>query len=469
MEDWQGCLEPQCQQALLVARDEVVKRGGAVITAEDFLLAMLDEVDAVAPFLKRQGVDFDELVRTIQGEQPIVAEVHGDGDLSSQLIYWISATREVIESPWLNWSQLLRGLVSCAERLQDKAYVAVLELVTTWPDKGGSASREQNTNTLGHTPLTIVEPGWLALAEDVAVSLSSNKTGLIWVQGERGSGKTAWLQSLLDTPGLFWVQIDLRRQAEVVAQEQPAVPSQGEEAYGWPVLVLDNVSPLELLELMAQPNGVARELVSGWCGPILLLAPCAESDTDGEQRLSHLLGRTLEVVTMPPVSTGQRRAILTAHQPLIEKRFNVEVALAAVEYAATRQSRCVASPGGMLEWVRRAAARLQMFASRGPLESVALAGRQDVARRQSLVSAARGESFHNDDPEMQDLELSRAASEVLWHERQRSGTLRRLTVDDLRQELERWLAAAPEPVHYVRQYEQQHGDTLGAGSGNIHS
>ncbi|MEP3588191.1 MAG: hypothetical protein ABJM19_05555 [Marinobacter sp.] len=469
MEDWQGCLEPQCQQALLVARDNVGKRGGSVITAEDFLLAMLDEVDAVAPFLRRQGVDLDELVRTVQGEQPIVAEVHGDGDLSSQLIYWISATREVIDGPWLNWSQLLRGLVTCAERLQDKAYVAVLELVGVWPDEGLSSARARDTNTSEYVPLTVVESSWLALAEDVAVSLAANKTGLIWVQGERSSGKTTWLQSLLGTPGLYWVQVDLRRQAEVMALEQPAVPSQSEKACGWPVLVLDNVSPLELLELMAQPNGVARELVSSWCGPILLLAPCAGSDVGGEQRLNHLLGRTLEIVPLPSVSTAQRRAILTAHQPLIEKRFGVEIALSAVEYAATRQSRCVASPGGMLEWVRRAAARLQMFASRGPLESIALAGRQEVARRQSLVSVARGESFSHDDHDAQDLELSKAAAEVRWHERQRAGTLRRLMVDDLRQELERWLAAEQEPVHYVRQNKQQHGDTLGAGSGNIHS
>ncbi|MBR9870872.1 MAG: hypothetical protein GYB26_07020 [Gammaproteobacteria bacterium] len=469
MEDWQGCLEPQCQQALLVARDSVDKRGGSVITAEDFLLAMLDVIEPIAPFLKRQGVDFDELIRTIQGEQPIVVEVHGDGDLSSQLIYWISATREVVDGPWLSWSQLLRGLVTCAERLQDKAYVAVLELVGFWPDDSEVPAQARGVTGQELVPLILVEPSWLKLAEDVAVALAANKTGLIWIEGERGSGKTAWLQSLLDTPGIYWVQVDLRRQAEVMAVEQPTVPSQSEEVFGWPVLVLDNVSPAGLLELMALPNGVARELVTGWQGPIVLLAPNEGGDAGGEQRLSHLLGRTLEVISMPAVGRAQRRAILTAHQPLIEKRFNVEIALSAVEYAATRQSRCVAAPGGMLEWVRRAAARLELFASRGPLESAELAGRQEVSRRQALVAMARGESFSGEDKDLKNVELERAAAEVLWHERQRSGTLRRLTVDDLRQELERWLAAAPEPVHYVRQCEQQHGDTLGAGSGNIYS
>src|SRR5690606_24140727 len=90
MDDWQACLAPQCQAALLKARENVAGRGGTVITVEDFLLSLLDTSADVVPFLKRQGVDLDELVRTIQGEQPIVAEVYGDGDLSSQLIYWIS-------------------------------------------------------------------------------------------------------------------------------------------------------------------------------------------------------------------------------------------------------------------------------------------------------------------------------------------------------------------------------------------
>ncbi len=430
---------------------------------------MLDVIDTVAPFLKRQGVDFDELIRTIQGEQRIVAEVHGDGDLSSQLIYWISETREVVGGPWLNWSQLLRGLVTFAECLQDKAYVAVLELVNVWPDDVGSPAQMRGVRGLEPVPLTVLEPSWLALAENVAVALAANETGLIWVQGEHGNGKAAWLQLLLETPGLCWVQLDLRRQAEIMALEQPAIPQQSGRGLGWPVLVLDNVSPVALLELMAQPNGVAREVVSGWQGPILLLAPDEGGDTGEEQRLSHLLGRSLDVVPMPAVSTAQRRAILTAHQPLIEKRFNVEITLSALEYAATRQSRCVALPGGMLEWVRSAAARLEIFANRGPLESVALTGTQDVFRRQLLVSMARGEEGIDEDLDLKDLELARAAAEVLWYERQRAGSLRRVMVEDLRQELERWLAAGPEPVQYVRQCEQQHGDTLGAGSGNLYS
>ena len=469
MEDWQGCLAPQCQQALVRARENVAGRGGSVITAEDFLLALLEVASPIAPFLKRQGVDLDELVRTIQGEQPIVAEVYGDGDLSSQLIYWISATRETTDTPWLDWPQLFRGLVTCAERLQDKAYVAVLELVGHWPSDPQSSVLPTPPLKPATLPVTVIERSWLELAEEVAVALSANRDGLIWLQGERGSGKTAWLQALLEMPGLSWVQVDLRRQAEIMAFDQPAVPPADNDQPRWPALVLDNMSPPELLELMLQPNGVARELVTGWHGPILLLAPAEERDLAEEVRLVRLLGREMEVTSLPGVSAAQRRAILMAHQPLIEKSFNIQISAAGLEYAASRRSRCVSAPGGMLEWVRRAAARLDMFASRGSLEALAVAGRHDILRRQSLVALARGEDVNDSGQDLRDLEIEQAAAEVVWHERHRGGTLRKLMVEDLRQELERWVAARPGPVHYVLHCEQQHGDSLGAGSGNLYS
>lgn len=469
MEDWQGCLAPQCQQALVQARENVVSRGGSVISAEDFLLSLLDVASPIAPYLKRQGVDLDELIRTVQGEQPIVAEVRGDGDLSSQLIYWISATREATETPWIDWPQLLWGLVSCAERLQDKAYVAVLELVNQWPTDSQSRLLPTVPSQQRVLPVTITEPAWLELAEDVVVALSANQNGLLWIKGERGSGKTTWLQMLRDTPGFAWLQIDLRRHAEVMAFDQPVMPSQDCDEHHWPTLVLDNVSPPELLELMLQPNGVARELIIGWHGPILLLAPGESRDHAEETRLTRLLGRELDVMTMPGVGVMQRRAILSVHQPHIEKAFNIQISAAALEYAASRRSRCVSGPGGMLEWVQRAARRLDLFASRGSLEAVAAAGRKDVLQRQSLMALARGEEWADTWQGVIDLDIEQAAAEVVWHERDRAGTLRILQIEDLRQELERWVAARPGPVHYVLHCEQQHGDSLGAGSGNIYS
>ncbi len=185
MEDWQGCLSPECQTALLMARENVGRRGGgSVITAEDFLLALLDAIPPAIPppFLQRQSIDLDELVRTIQGEQPIVTEVVGDGDLSSQLIYWIASARESAEvPPWLDWPVLLKALTSQCERLQDKAYVAVLELVTCWPSAHDVPVPTSDARFVA--PVSIAEPAWLALVEDVAVALAANPEALIWVRG----------------------------------------------------------------------------------------------------------------------------------------------------------------------------------------------------------------------------------------------------------------------------------------------
>ena len=105
----------------------------------------------------------------------------------------------------------------------------------------------------------------------------------------------------------------------------------------------------------------------------------------------------------------------------------------------------------------------------GSVSAAALEGEKDVWHRQSLVALARGEDCHFPEHKAEALMIEQAAADVLWHERQRAGTLRRLLVEDLREELERWVAARPGPVHYVRHCEQLQGESLGAGSGNLHS
>src|SRR5690554_2073385 len=157
MDDWQACLSPACQAALVQARDSVDRRGGTVITAEDFLLALLDAIPDIAPFLKRQGVDLDELVRTIQGEQPIVTEVRGDGDLSSQLIYWIAGARENYEAPWLEWPHLLPQLASGSERLQDKGHVGFRDVVSHWPAQPAGPFGSRAAVASGATPIALVD------------------------------------------------------------------------------------------------------------------------------------------------------------------------------------------------------------------------------------------------------------------------------------------------------------------------
>ncbi|WP_417565589.1 hypothetical protein [Marinobacter sp.] len=474
MEDWQGCLDPQCQTALVRARDSVEHRGGSVVTVEDYLLALLDSGPVIPRFLRSRGVDMDELIRTIQCEQPIVTEVGGEGQLSSQLMYWFAAARETCESPWLGWAQLLETLVRHTERLQGKAYVAVLELVARWPDQ--TEEREPPPiDESQRAPVVVTDSAWIELADDVAVSLQASPSAMAWVRGERGSGKTAWLQSLLSAFEQDYVELDLRREAEIMASDLLVLPERvgnGEfpgDRSRWPVLVLDNVSPADLVALMESPGGLACALVLQWAGPILLLGPDEPGTGHGAMMLQHRIGRTLDTFDMPVSSVVQRKAILIAHQAAIEKRWNVQIPAPVIRFVSSRYSRCVSTPGGMLQWLERAAARLNLFAHRGPTDAVALSGQSDTLRRQSLVALARKESVEDIETSLVEIQLQRVAAEVAWHERKAAGTLRQLCIEDLRQELERWVAARRGPVHYVRHCGQQDGDSAGAGPGNLYS
>ncbi|EDM49600.1 hypothetical protein [Marinobacter algicola] len=468
MEDWQGCLSPLCQTALQRARDSVAQRGGYAITVEDFLLALLDGEPAICGFLRSRGVDIDELTRTIQCEQPIVTEVGGEGQLSSQLMYWFSSARELSNAPWLDWPILLSVLTRNAERLQEKAYVAVLELVDRWP----AADDQQHvaeTSDEGDAPVVITDLEWLELAEDVSITLASVPGALVWVRGARGTGKTSWLQALLPFLYCGFIRLDLRNETEVMASENPAIPAKGIDRKDYPALVLDNVSPVDLAAMMAPEFSVARNLVTGYPGPVVMLGPDSPEADAAVGQLERCLGRDFDIFDMPGTSSSQKVAILTAHQSAIEKRWNIELSPALIRYAASSRSRLVGSPGGMIQWVERAAARLNLFAERGPIESVALAGRTDTVRRQSLVAMARQQPTEALERSLESLAVERAAAEVAWHERKAEGTLRTLKMDDLRHELERWVAARPGPVHYVVHCDQPAGETEGAGSRNLHS
>ncbi|MCG7201561.1 hypothetical protein MD273_17625 [Marinobacter pelagius] len=474
MEDWQGCLDPQCQAALLRARDNVSGRGGAAITAEDFLLALLDTDPSITRYLRGCGVDLDELTRTIQCEQPIVTEVGGEGLLSSQLIYWLASAREVCARTWLSWPHLLGTLARHADRLEGKAYVSLLEQVPNWPELAESKP-SRDIEIERRVPLAITDPEWIELADDVAVTVMACSGALVWIRGPRGAGKSCWLQYLLPLLEHDYVEIDLRQEAELMASDLPVVPAaetgNGEKdcAASWPLLVLDNVSPVDLLALMDTPGRVASELLAGWSGPVLLLGPEGPDDATAVEATERRLGRCLDVFDLPSPSETQRRAILTAHQAVIEKQWNIHLPNAVIDYVASGRSRCVTTPGGMLEWVGRAAARLSLFARRGPAEAAALAGQADTLRRQGLVAMARQESVEELEQSLRELELQQAAAEVIWRERKADGTLHRLSEEDMRHELEQWVAARPGPVHYVLHCDQQHGDSVSAGSGNLHS
>ena len=436
MEDWQGCLSPLCQTALQDARRHVLDRGGHAITVEDFLLALVDCAPGLSNLLRRQGVDLDELTRTIQCEQPIITVVHGEGLLSSQLLYWFSAARECLSGPWLEWSGLLRVLVHGADRLAGKAYVAVLEQVSAWPEHESLSSGVDDTSAARSSvcPVVVTDLAWLQLAEDLAVSLAARPQALVWLCGPDGAGKTTWLQALAPSLQTGFLTLDLRREAEVMASEAPVFPVDSPE--NPPLLILDNISPDDLLVLCRDPGGVARQIVPAHRGPILLVSP--PTGGNGVSELESWLGRRLERVDMPVSGASQLQAIVTAHQARIERQWGVELTERALRFAGPAAALAGMTPGQAIEWLSRAAARVALMAERGPCEREQLAGELDTLNRQMLVAVARNQSTVVIDQALEALSIEQAAIEVDWHERRARGTLCQVTVADLEYERQRW-------------------------------
>ncbi|GHD51276.1 hypothetical protein SAMN05216429_101111 [Marinobacter persicus] len=472
MEDWQQCLAPDCQSALVLARDTVARHGGYVITAEDFLLALLYSVPALAPFLVRQGVDLDELVRTIQAEQPIVSEVHNDGQLSSQLVYWLSRAREVTPSAWLQWPQLLQVLAHDCERLQDRAYVAVLELVRRWPHKPEEKSPEEGEPEGRHpVPLAMPDMAWQRLAEDITVALATRPRSLAWLHGPEGAGKTTWLMLLQKTPALGKVFLDARSEADVCGclRDLHVWPASGEDLRSR-LLVLDHTSPSALLALLGSVSSGLSELLYCWPGPVLLISRRQRPDSRVLQRLSLLLARDCPVYCTPEVSGEQLRAVASLHQPTIELRHKVQLSAGALNFAASHAADGKMTPGTLLQWLEQAAARQNLFASRGPLESLALDARQQALQSRFLLAMARGdEPCQELETSLKFLEQRLAREDLRWQARKHNGTLRILLTEDLEAEPMPWLAGTDGPVHYTPDNKLTQGETAGARPGNLHS
>lgn len=445
MEDWQGCLSPSCQVALVNARQHVENRSGCAITAEDFLLALLDADPRLLTVLKAHGVEQDELIRTIQCEQPIVSTLAGEGLLSSQLVYWFALAREQTGDAWLDWPLLMKVLIHGAERLQGKAYVAVLEQVVDWGQElSVIGCGESSSAPVSPAPVVVTDTGWLGLAQDVVVAMMASPQSIVWLSGNRGAGKSAWLQSLLPMLPWGYVCVDLRRETEVMASREPLMPAGPGEA---PTLILDNMSPGQLMDFLNRDGHLAQQLVPDFPGPVLLLGHGGGDDRQACEDLACHLGRPVERFRLPGVTGCQLLAVAVAHQPRIEKRWQVELSPGAVHCAARLAARDKLTPGGTLALLERAAVRVALYAERGPLDSQGIAGEENSLRRQLLVAMARHHELGKLEKSLHELALQRAASEVSWHERKAAGNLRRVLVDDVVDEMSRHpMAVSPEPV-----------------------
>ncbi|MDX1457014.1 MAG: hypothetical protein R3276_05455 [Marinobacter sp.] len=435
MEDWQGCLSPSCQAALRHAQQSVEGRGGYAITVEDFLLSLLDCEPSLVPFLKQHGVDQDELVRTIQCEQPIVTSVSGEDVLTSQLQYLFSMAREQHSGPWLHWPALLQALTESSERLQGKAYVAVLEQVGAWPVENSESVSATPKRAGESPPIVVSDSNWLSLAEDIAVAMTADPKALVWLSGEAGAGKTSWLESLIPLlPDV--IRFNLRAEREETAIAGLDAPVERTSEARLPALLLDQVSPADLVEILSLREHLASQFLPAYDGPMLLVSRSGPDDQASVHCLQRLLGRSLSRYPFPAPSKAQLLAVLTAHQPRIEKRWGVEVCLEVLPMMAKALARTEATPGQALDWLERTAARLAIRADKGPWEARRLAAEEAVLRRQQLVALARNAPVTELDSALQQLSVESAACEVSWEERRAAGALRQVTIADVLAERE---------------------------------
>lgn len=315
-------------------------------------------------------------------------------------------------------------------------------------------------------PVVITDSAWYCMADDIAVALASAPRGLIWVTSERGAGKTAWLHALMPAMRTDFYLADLRNAQETLEILEQLQSYSNYLQGTMPTLILDNLSPADLMSLLATPGHPARQLVSDYNGPMLLLSPEEDDDSVAGRRLERLMGRVLVRHDLPLSSRAQNLAILVAHRPVIEARWNVRITDGAMALASSGVH-YRASPGQVVEWLERAAARVSVVAEEGPAECRRLRSEVDTLQQRIDSNVDTGEPVEDLVQERDQLSLELTASEVDWLERQARGTLRQVFPDDVRAELESLTGTSDHPDLHVP--NNVPGGARSAGSGNLRS
>lgn len=315
-------------------------------------------------------------------------------------------------------------------------------------------------------PVVITDSAWYRLADDLAVALASSPRGLIWVTGERGSGKTAWLQALMPAMRTDFYLMDLRDQQETTAVLEQLQSYSNHLQGTLPTLLLDNLSPADLMALLAEPDHPARHLIPNHNGSVLLLGPEQEDDPVAARRLERIMGRSLVRHDLPASSRTQNQAILVAHRPVIEARWKVRITDAAMGLAVSGLH-YRATPGQVVEWLERAAARVAVVADEGPAECRRLHAELHTLARRIEANRETGEPVERLEQELEQRSLELTAAEVDWFERQSRGTLRQVFPEDVRAELESLTGSSDHPDLHVP--SDVAGGARRAGSGNLRS
>lgn len=458
MDQWQGCLAPVCQIALQRAHGTVVQRGGEVVTPEDLLLALLDVDTALVPFLSRWGIDLDELIRTIQCEQPLAPHPSQEVGLSTALVDWLASARDLYESPWLNTHHLLSTLVCAAERFQDKAYVAVLEQVSAsawaslpqtqcWTPDASLQPMDPEAKLVpeferGAAPCFPLSSATHDIAVDLASRLLHSRSAALWVQcpsylrvewllGQvrrmAGSVSSASFSHHLGVRRRwFSVEWQLASENDDSLQAMFAAMETRCREHGPLTFVFRECSP-SLLTVMIQRIGILRwrHLIAVMKPLILITSAPAKNPQAPEDWMADNLGLRLQHFTVPLVSTGDCLRYLRFCQPAIERQWRMEISDGALQAAATLgRAAAWGTPGGVtdtdpevaLQLIEDALNTKLIVQANGSATLAELrASREDLERRR-LLAEARSESTDELVAALDDVCLELAAEEVHWCE-----------------------------------------------------
>lgn len=309
--------------------------------------------------------------------------------------------------------------------------------MSQWPGNRPQAPRSSSSGASGrasHLTLASVSPGWHAFADSLAVALMRSSRGIVWLRGEAGSGKTELLRAHIPHWPFPSVWMDLRRECEVMASLEPAVPSGDEMSSARTLLILDDMSPDDLLYLMKDPLHPASELLLSHPGPVLL-ASRASGREDAQSLMAHS-GRSVEPMDMPPSGIDHRLSILRGKQPAIEREWRVDIDPDALHRAARGVSpEWPETPGGSLRWLMAAAARVALEAEQGDPALRSAEARIDDLNRALLLAQARGGDVDSLERDIRQAEIERAAYSVDWHEKARRGDLRTVRAVDVEWEI----------------------------------
>ncbi len=448
MEDWLQELEPLAQQSLQKARKAVECRGGGVVSVEDYLLALLEHHPSLSSFLYSRGIALDELIRTIQCEQPLVTLSSETAGLSSELINWLAMAREIVGRNPLSVAQLLRVLTHRCERLSQRAYVAVLEQVPeqSWPalDRGEPVVQPKEDAAMlplgGATDeLLPASESLLEAARRITAQLLSDPVPLIHLQSHSSliarSMITHVRQELEQLSGMTVEASRMRvsdccrnRGFSLVNTLHRCLSSTG----ACRLVMLQGATP-ELLEALLRREGVLlwQSLISqGRMIPLLVSRPTIGSG-QSVRWLEAQFDRPLVEAEVPPLGIDDVLGYLRARQPLLEKRVGMQITGDALFLAAshcTFSGECPgngdsdpvpSAPGAEPEHaestLRAAAAMVQADRVCGNARLAALRASWQRRQREELVALARpgDATAHQADG---DLSLELAAEEASWME-----------------------------------------------------